>query len=43
VKTVVIKGALIPSWVDELIREQRDSGFLNKEPVEIKRDHGGAL
>jgi lysine 6-dehydrogenase len=36
VKTVVIKGALIPSWVDELIREQRDSGFLNKEPVEIK-------
>jgi saccharopine dehydrogenase (NAD+, L-lysine-forming) len=36
VKTVVIKGALIPSWVDELIREQRDSGFLSKEPVEIK-------
>jgi len=36
VKTVVIKGALIPSWVDGLIKEQRDSGFLSKEPVEIK-------
>ena len=36
VKTVVIKGALIPSWVDGLIREQRDSGFLSKESVEIK-------
>jgi lysine 6-dehydrogenase len=36
VKRIVIKGALIPSWVDDLIKEQRDSGFLSKEPVEVK-------
>jgi saccharopine dehydrogenase (NAD+, L-lysine-forming) len=36
VKRVVIKGALIPSWVDPLIREQRETGFLSKEPVEVK-------
>ena len=36
VKKVVIKGALIPSWVDELIKEQRDTGFLSTDPVEIK-------
>ena len=36
VKSVVIKGALIPGWVDELIKEQRDTGFLGKEPVEVK-------
>jgi len=36
VKNVVIKGALIPSWVDQLIKEQRDTGFLSKEPVEVK-------
>jgi len=36
VKKVVVKGALIPSWVDELIREQRDTGFLSKDPVEVK-------
>jgi len=36
VKKVVVKGALIPSWVDELIREQRDTGFLSKEPLEVK-------
>jgi lysine 6-dehydrogenase len=36
VKTVVIKGALIPAWVDELIKEQRDTGFLNREPVDVK-------
>jgi len=33
---VVIKGALIPSWVDELIKEQKESGFLSKEPMEVK-------
>jgi saccharopine dehydrogenase (NAD+, L-lysine-forming) len=33
---VVIKGALIPAWVDELIKEQKDTGFLSTEPVEIK-------
>jgi len=36
VKRVIIKGALIPSWVDELIREQRETGFLSEEPVEVK-------
>ncbi len=36
VKNVIIKGALIPSWVDELIKEQRDTGFLSTEPVELK-------
>jgi len=36
VKRVIIKGALIPSWVDELIKEQRETGFLSEEPVEVK-------
>jgi lysine 6-dehydrogenase len=36
VKNVVIKGALIPPWVDQLIREQKETGFLSKEPVEVK-------
>lgn len=36
VQKIVIKGALIPSWVDELIREQRNTGFLSKEPVDVK-------
>jgi saccharopine dehydrogenase-like NADP-dependent oxidoreductase len=36
VRRVVIKGALIPSWVDELIREQKETGFLSEEPVEVK-------
>ena len=36
VKRVVIKGALIPPWVDELIKEQKESGFLSKEPIEVK-------
>ena len=36
VKKVVIKGALIPLWVDQLIKEQRESGFLSKEPVVVK-------
>ncbi|HUJ68482.1 MAG TPA: saccharopine dehydrogenase NADP-binding domain-containing protein, partial [Syntrophorhabdales bacterium] len=35
VKRVVIKGALIPIWVDQLIKEQRESGFLSTEPVEV--------
>jgi saccharopine dehydrogenase-like NADP-dependent oxidoreductase len=34
-KKVEIKGALIPLWVDELIKEQKETGFLSKEPVEI--------
>jgi saccharopine dehydrogenase (NAD+, L-lysine-forming) len=36
VKNVVIKGALIPLWVDELIKEQKDTGFLGKDPIDIK-------
>ncbi|HSH70115.1 MAG TPA: saccharopine dehydrogenase C-terminal domain-containing protein, partial [Deferrisomatales bacterium] len=36
VKKVAIKGALIPKWVDQLIKEQNASGFLSTEPVEIK-------
>jgi lysine 6-dehydrogenase len=36
VKSVVIKGALIPTWVDQLIKEQNATGFLSNEPVEIK-------
>ncbi|MEW6532083.1 MAG: saccharopine dehydrogenase NADP-binding domain-containing protein [Thermodesulfobacteriota bacterium] len=36
VKNVIIKGALIPLWVDELIKEQKDTGFLGKEPIDIK-------
>lgn len=36
VKNVVIKGALIPLWVDALIKEQKDTGFLGREPIDIK-------
>lgn len=36
VKTVVIKGALIPLWVDQLIKEQRTTGLLSKEPIDVK-------
>lgn len=36
VKNVVIKGALIPLWVDELIKEQKDTGFLGKDPIDVK-------
>jgi saccharopine dehydrogenase (NAD+, L-lysine-forming) len=36
VKNVIIKGALIPYWVDELIKQQKDTGFLGKEPIDIK-------
>ncbi|MBA4416777.1 MAG: saccharopine dehydrogenase [Syntrophus sp. (in: bacteria)] len=36
VKTVVIKGALIPRWVDTLIKEQRDTGLLSSEPIDVK-------
>ncbi len=35
VKNVIIKGALIPTWVDQLIKEQNRTGFLSKEPVDI--------
>ncbi len=36
VRNVIIKGALIPLWVDELIKEQKDTGFLSTEPVDIR-------
>jgi saccharopine dehydrogenase (NAD+, L-lysine-forming) len=36
VRNVIIKGALIPSWVDQLIREQKETGFLSKDPMEVK-------
>lgn len=36
VKTVVIKGALIPLWVDKLIKEQKAMGLLGSEPVEVR-------
>lgn len=36
VKKVVIKGALIPEWVDQLIKEQKETGFLGTEPVEVR-------
>jgi saccharopine dehydrogenase (NAD+, L-lysine-forming) len=36
VKKVVIKGALIPGWVDELIKEQNDTGFLSTEVLEVR-------
>lgn len=36
IKTVVIKGALIPVWVDRLIKEQKATGLLSKEPMDVK-------
>ncbi len=36
VKKVVVKGVLIPSWVDQLIKEQRETGFLSEESIEVK-------
>jgi saccharopine dehydrogenase (NAD+, L-lysine-forming) len=36
VKNVIIKGALIPLWVDELIKEQKETGLLGTEPIDIK-------
>ena len=36
VKNVVIKGALIPKWVDELIKQQKDTGFLGQNPIDLK-------
>lgn len=36
VRTVTIKGGFLPAWVDELIKEQKEQGFLSLEPVEVK-------
>jgi len=35
VKNIIIKGALIPLWVDELIKEQKDTGLLSTEPMDL--------
>jgi saccharopine dehydrogenase (NAD+, L-lysine-forming) len=36
VKNVIIKGGLIPLWVDELIKDQKNTGLLSTEPIDIK-------
>ena len=36
VKNVIIKGALIPLWVDELIKEQKNTGFLGTASIDVK-------
>jgi len=36
IQKVVIKGALIPIWVDRLIKEQKETGLLSKERIEVK-------
>lgn len=36
VKKIIIKGALIPLWVDELIAEQKATGILGTEPIDVK-------
>ncbi|HIJ41689.1 MAG TPA: saccharopine dehydrogenase, partial [Deltaproteobacteria bacterium] len=36
VKNVIIKGALIPLWVDEMIKEQKNTGFLGTAPIDVK-------
>ena len=36
VKNVIIKGALIPLWVDELIQEQKNTGLLGTDPINIR-------
>jgi lysine 6-dehydrogenase len=36
VKNVIIKGALIPLWVDELIQEQKNTGLLDTKSIDIK-------
>jgi len=36
VRTVVIKGALIPRWVDRLIKEQKKTGLLSSDPIDVK-------
>ncbi|MCF6247161.1 MAG: saccharopine dehydrogenase NADP-binding domain-containing protein [Desulfobacula sp.] len=36
VKNIIIKGALIPQWVDEMIAEQKATGFLGSDPIDLK-------
>jgi len=35
VNNVIIKGGLIPLWVDELIQEQKETGFLSRDPITV--------
>jgi len=35
-RNVVVKGALLPAWVDRIIREQKEAGLLSKIPMDIK-------
>ncbi len=35
VKNIIIKGALIPLWVDELIKEQKETGLLSTTPMDL--------
>lgn len=34
-KNVVVKGALLPGWVDRLLREQKETGLLSKTPIDV--------
>jgi lysine 6-dehydrogenase len=36
VKNVIIKGGLLPLWVDELIKEQKETGLLSTKAIDIK-------
>lgn len=36
VRRLVVKGAILPAWVDPLILAQRDMGLLSKVPVEVR-------
>ena len=36
VKNIIIKGGLIPLWVDELIQEQKNTGLLSTEQIDLK-------
>lgn len=36
VRTVTIKGGFLPAWVDQLIKEQKEQGYLDLEPIEVK-------
>lgn len=35
VKNVIIKGALIPQWVDDLITQQKETGLLSDHPLDV--------
>ena len=35
-RNLVVKGALVPAWVDQLIQEQKETGLLSRTPVDVK-------